>query len=205
MARSKLVLLAFATALGVAFVPFVLPTGPTGIDPTQFLTGGRFFVASAVIFLGGILTSMTPCVWPLIPITVGVFGARQASSRGRAVVLTSAYVIGMGVVFATLGVVAAMAGKAFGPSLGNAYVAVGLSIFLLALAASMFGAFELALPSSLATKLNTVGGGGLLGAFLMGAVSGFLAAPCTGPVLSGVLAFVSRTQDPVLGAALLFI
>src|SRR5439155_13564822 len=137
--------------------------------------------------------------------TVGVFGARQADSRGRAVILTTAYVVGMGIVFAALGVTAALAGKAFGTALGNVWVTSGLAGFLLALASSMFGAFELALPSGLATRLNNVGGGGLIGALLMGAVSGFLAAPCTGPVLSGVLAYVSRTQDPVLGATLLFI
>jgi thiol:disulfide interchange protein DsbD len=73
------------------------------------------------------------------------------------------------------------------------------------LASSMFGAFELALPTGLATKLNNVGGGGVIGALLMGSVAGFIAAPCTGPVLTGVLAWVSRTQDPVVGAALLFV
>jgi thiol:disulfide interchange protein DsbD len=75
----------------------------------------------------------------------------------------------------------------------------------LVLASSMFGAFEMALPAGLAGKLNTVGGGGYLGALLMGSVSGFLAAPCTGPVLTGVLAYVSRTQDPVIGGGLLFV
>lgn len=206
MARSKVLLLGVAAALGIAFIPFILPTGPTaGLDASKFLAGGQFAVAAGVIFLGGLLTSLTPCVYPLIPITVGVFGARQADSRGRAVILTTAYVVGMGVVFATLGVVAALAGKAFGTALGNPLVAIGIAVFLLALSSSMFGAFELALPPGLATKLGTVGGGGLVGAVLMGAVSGFLAAPCTGPVLSGVLTFVSRTQDPLLGGALLFI
>jgi thioredoxin:protein disulfide reductase len=206
MARSKVLLMALAAAAGIVVIPAILPAGPTGgLDAAKFLAGGQFAIAAGVIFLGGLLTSLTPCVYPLIPITVGVFGARQAESRARAVVLTLAYVVGMGAVFASLGVVAALAGKAFGTSLGNAWVALGLAAFMLALASSMFGAFELALPSGLATKLNGVGGGGFIGAFLMGAVSGFLAAPCTGPVLSGVLAFVSRTQDAKLGASLLFI
>lgn len=206
MARSKIVLLAIAAALGIAFVPFLIPAGPTtSLDASKLLAGGQFAVAAGVIFLGGLLTSLTPCVYPLIPITVGVFGARQADSRGRAIILTTAYVVGMGLVFATLGVVAALAGKAFGTALGNPLVAIGIGLFLLALAASMFGAYELALPSSLATRLNTVGGGGLIGALLMGAVSGFLAAPCTGPVLSGVLTYVAQTQDPLLGGSLLFI
>ncbi len=151
------------------------------------------------------LTSLTPCVYPLIPITVGVFGARQADSRGRAFLLTTSYVVGMGLVFASLGVFAALSGKAFGSLLGNGWVLLFLAGFMVLLAASMFGAFELALPTGLATKLNGVGGGGVIGAMLMGSVAGFLAAPCTGPVLSSVLAWVAQTKDPFIGGALLFI
>lgn len=205
MKASKVWALAALAAIGLALVPSLIPTGPTsGLDASEFLASGRLFIATGVIFLGGFLTSLTPCVYPLIPITVGVFGARQADSRGRALVLTTSYVVGMGLVFSALGVFAALSGRAFGSALGNSWLVVGLAIFLVVLATSMFGAFELALPSSLATKLNTVGGGGVIGALLMGSVAGFLAAPCTGPVLTGVLAWVSRTQDPVLGAGLLF-
>lgn len=206
MKRSTVLTLASLAAVGLVFVPSLIPTGPTSaLDASSLLASGRLFVAAGVIFLGGFLTSLTPCVYPLIPITVGVFGARQAESKGRALVLTTAYVVGMGAVFSALGVFAALSGRAFGSMLGNSWVVVGLAVFMVVLATSMFGAFELALPSSLATKLNGVGGGGLIGALLMGSVAGFLAAPCTGPVLTGVLAWVSQTQDPVLGALLLFI
>jgi thiol:disulfide interchange protein DsbD len=202
----KIFVLAALAALGLALVPAILPAGPTsGLDAASYLDSGSLVLAAGVIFLGGLLTSLTPCVYPLIPITVGVFGARKASSRGQALLLTTAYVVGMGVVFSALGVFAALSGKAFGSALGNSWLVVGLAGFMVVLAASMFGAFELALPPSLATRLNTVGGGGFLGALLMGSVAGFLAAPCTGPVLTGVLAWVARTQDPVLGAALLFV
>ena len=157
------VALLFAVALAV--VPELLPTGPsTSLDASGLLASGRFPLALGVIFLGGLLTSLTPCVYPLIPITVSVFGAKQAESRGKAILLTSAYVIGMGVVFATLGVVAALSGKVFGSVLGSNWFAWGLALFLCVLASSMFGAFEMALPSGLATKLNTVGGAGLFGA-----------------------------------------
>ena len=84
-----------------------------------------------LVFLGGLLTALTPCVYPLIPITVGVFGARPGVGRGKAVLLTSSYVVGMGVVFATLGVVAARTGAAFGQLLGHPAVAIGLAVFLL--------------------------------------------------------------------------
>lgn len=206
MRWTKVAGMAALFALGLAVLPEILPAGPTGgLDAAGFLESGRMFVAIPAIFLGGLLTSLTPCVYPLIPITVGVFGARKADSRAKATVLTSLYVVGMGLVFSALGVIAALSGKAFGSALGNPWVVSGLAVFLLVLASSMFGAFEMALPSGLANKLNTVGGGGYVGALLMGSVSGFLAAPCTGPVLTGVLAYVSRTQDPVVGGGLLFI
>lgn len=206
MKRSTLLTLSVLSALGLVFIPSLIPTGPTSsLDAASFLASGRLAVAAGVIFLGGFLTSLTPCVYPLIPITVGVFGARQADSKARALVLTSSYVVGMGVVFSALGVFAALSGKAFGSVLGNSWVVLGLAVFMVVLATSMFGAFELAVPSGLATKLGTVGGGGLVGAFLMGSVAGLLAAPCTGPVLTGVLTWVSQTRDPVLGGLLLFV
>ena len=194
-------------AVGIAILPELIPAGGPGatFDASSMLGSGQFFLAAGLIFLGGLGTSLTPCVYPLIPITVGVFGARQADSRLRATVLTTAYVVGMGIVFATLGVIAAASGKAFGNWMGNMWVAIGLATFMLILASSMFGAFELALPTGLATRLNGVGGAGILGALLMGSVAGFLAAPCTGPVLSGVLTFVATTQDMALGGGLLFI
>lgn len=206
MKRSTVLALASLSAIGLVFIPSLIPAGPTTtLDASSLLASGRLFVAAGVIFLGGFLTSLTPCVYPLIPITVGVFGARQAQSKARALVLTSSYVVGMGVVFSALGIFAALSGRAFGSVLGNTWVIVGLAVFMAVLASSMFGAFELALPSGLATKLNGVGGGGIVGALLMGSVAGFLAAPCTGPVLTGVLTWVAQTRDPVLGGGLLFI
>ena len=202
--RRKISLIALVLGLAVAVLPWVFFSG-TAINADRWLASGQLFVAAGVIFLGGFLTSLTPCVYPLIPITVGVFGARKSEGRAKSVLLTSAYVVGMGVVFAALGVAAALSGKAFGGVLGDRRVLLGLAAFLLLLALSMFGAFELALPPALAQKLGTVGGAGLGGAFLMGSASGFLAAPCTGPVLSGLLAFVAKSQRPVLGGALLFI
>jgi len=156
--------LAVLAALGLAFLPALLPTGPSAnLDAAGALGSGRLGAGALLVFLGGLLTALTPCVYPLIPITVGVFGARPGVGRGKAVLLTSSYVVGMGVVFATLGVVAARTGAAFGQLLGHPAVAIGLAVFLLVLAASMFGAFEIALPQGLALRLNSVGGAGLAG------------------------------------------
>lgn len=197
--------LAAAAALGLAVIPAALPTGPSAnLDAAGALGAGRLGAGALLVFLGGLLTALTPCVYPLIPITVGVFGARPGVGRGKAVLLTASYVVGMGMVFATLGVVAARTGAAFGQLLGHPAVAIGLAVFLLVLGASMFGAFELTLPEGLALRLNSVGGAGVAGAFLMGSVAGFLAAPCTGPVLTGLLTYVATTRNTALGAGLLF-
>ncbi len=205
-AKKKVGLIAAVVGVAVAVVPWLLPTGPSaGLDAAQFLEAGSFAIGAAVVFAGGLLTAMTPCVYPLIPITVSVFGARRAEGRGKALVLTTSYIVGMGVVFSGLGVLAAKTGQAFGSMLGHPAVVTGLAVFLLLLASSMFGAFELALPQGLQQRLNSVGGAGVTGAFLMGSVSGFLAAPCTGPVLTGLLAFVAKSQSTALGASLLFI
>jgi thiol:disulfide interchange protein DsbD len=202
----KVGILAAVCGIAVVVVPWLMPTGPgLGLDATQFLASGSWLTGAAIVFLGGLLTAMTPCVYPLIPITVSVFGARKAEGRAKALILTSSYIVGMGVVFSVLGVLAAKTGQAFGSMLGNPAVVTGLAVFLLVLATSMFGAFELALPSGLQQRLTSVGGAGVAGAFLMGSVSGFLAAPCTGPVLTGLLAFVAKTANTGLGAGLLFI
>jgi len=206
MRTSKLVGAALLVGVAVAVVPWLFPTGPsTGLDAAKYLDGGQLAFGALIVFLGGLLTACTPCVYPLIPITVGIFGARKNVSRLRSLALVTAYVFGMGVVFAALGVGAARTGAAFGAVLGSPWVAAGLAVFLLVLASSMFGAFELAVPNGMAQKLNGVGGTGLTGAFLMGSVSGFLAAPCTGPVLTGLLAFVAKTQSTALGGGLLFL
>jgi thiol:disulfide interchange protein DsbD len=155
----------------------------------------------------GVLVDLTPCVYPLIPITVSVFGAKGVS-RGRALLLATAYVLGMATLYTTLGIIVALSGGQFGTWLGDPVVVLPLVAILLALAASMFGAFDLQLPTSVQTRLNTVGGAGPFGAFLMGLVSGFISAPCTGPVLLSLLAFIAKAsaqgESLAFGASLLF-
>ena len=165
---------------------------------------GWMFLAA---FGFGFLTSLTPCVYPMIPITLAIFGARGENvTKRRAIGLATAYVGGMGATYSILGVTFAMLGKAgdFGTQLANPWIVFPLVLLFLALAASMFGAFDLNLPSSLQAKLNQVGGKGFGGAFAMGLVGGLIAAPCTGPFLAGLLAFVSTTGSVVGGGSLLF-
>ena len=147
------------------------------------------------------MLSLTP---PLIPITVGVFGARNPEHRARSAGLSATYVAGIAVTYSALGLFAALSGKAFGSALGSPWVAGAMALFLFALAASMFGAFDLSLPASLGTRLGGLGGAGYAHAFGMGLAAGVVAAPCTGPVLAGVLAFVATQRSVALGFWMLF-
>jgi thiol:disulfide interchange protein DsbD len=168
--------------------------------------GWIFVVLGA--FGAGFLTSLTPCVYPMIPITLAIFGARGKDvPRKRAITLAIAYVGGMCVMYAALGVTFAMIGKAgsFGTQLASPYVVFPLVILFLTLAASMFGAFELNLPSSVQARLNQIGGKGFGGAFAMGLVGGLIAAPCTGPFLASLLLYVSTSGNALGGGGLLFV
>lgn len=151
-------------------------------------------------FIGGLLTCATPCVYPMIAITVSIFGAKQAESRRQAVLLSLSFVMGIAVLFTTLLVGAALTGGLFGSALQKWWVNAGIAIVMAAMAASMFGAFELTLPEGLMQRLSGVGGVGYGGAFALGLVSSLIAAPCTGPVLTGVLLWIGKTQSVVLGA-----
>jgi thiol:disulfide interchange protein DsbD len=204
-ARLSLAVLAFA---GVAYLPGVLSAGPSGAS-TDLQLGALLaegsVLAFAVAFAGGVATSLTPCVYPLIPITVSIFGARKAASRGEAAALSGLYVLGIAAMYSSLGVAAALTGKAFGSVMQNPAVIGFVALVLAAMSASMFGAFELRLPASWQSRLSGVGGAGRAGAFGMGLVSGIIAAPCTGPVLAAALTFVAATGSAPFGFSIMFV
>jgi len=192
--------------LAVLLIPLTALAGGDGSLFEEYEAKGWVWM-----FLGafgfGFLTSLTPCVYPMIPIVVGVFGARDEDvTRKKAFALATLYVLGMGMLFATLGLVFALVGKktGFGSILANPWVVIPIVSFYAILAASMFGAFELNLPASWQARLNRVGGKGYVGAFGLGLVGGLTAAPCTGPFLAGMLAFVAASANPAVGFSLLF-
>jgi thiol:disulfide interchange protein DsbD len=178
------------------------------MQASALLSQGYFF-AFLSVFVGGVLTSLTPCVYPMISITLAIFGARgqggEKVPRGRALLLALVYVEGMAVMYTALGVSFGLAGKAFGTFMASPWVMLPVAGLLLVMAASMFGAFEMALPVSLQTRLSQVGGKGFGGAFIMGLVGGIIAAPCTGPVLASILAYVATTRSVAVGGSLLFV
>ncbi len=158
-------------------------------------------VALGASYVFGLATGLTPCVYPMIAITVSVFGAREAKSRLEGTLLSLTFVVGIVCLFTPLGVVSALTGKGFGAALGNPWVVGALAMVFLALAASLFGAFELSLPQGLQNRLSGVGGTGYRGAFLLGLICGIVSAPCVGPFLFGLLGWIATTRNVALGSA----
>lgn len=198
---------AILTFVGVLYLPDLASSGSVGAT-SDLGIGGLLAQGSALAiaaaFAGGLLTSLTPCVYPLIPITVSVFGARKAASRGQAMLLSALYVVGIAVTYSALGVGAALTGKAFGSVMSNPVVVGLVAAVLATMAASMFGAFDLTLPAGVQARLSGVGGAGLLGALGMGLVAGVIAAPCTGPVLAAALAVIAQRGSIAGGLAVMF-
>jgi thiol:disulfide interchange protein DsbD len=160
-------------------------------------------LAYLVSFLGGVWASFTPCVYPIIPILVGVIGATGSQSRLRGFRLSVAFVLGMALTYSFLGLFAALTGRIFGQLTTHpvAYLAVGNLILLFAL--SMLGLFEIRLPGGWG-QAKPGEKKGAWAVFLMGASSGVVAAPCTVPVLGALLTFVAQTRNLVFGFTLLF-
>ena len=201
-ARSKL-LIATLVGLVIALFPLLACADEGGSDTGAFqryLAKGAF-VALGACYVGGLATSLTPCVYPMIAITVSVFGAREAKSRVQGALLSLTFVLGIVTLFAPMGVASAMTGKGFGSALGNPWVVGVIALVFGTLAASLFGAFEIALPASLNNRLSNVGGTGYRGAYLLGLVCGLVAAPCVGPFLFGLLGWIATTRNVALGSA----
>jgi thiol:disulfide interchange protein DsbD len=164
----------------------------------------RSLLAFLLVFLGGVLTSFTPCVYSMIPITISYIGGR-ARHRSHGFVLALFFVLGIAIMYSGLGLVAASTGSIFGAAMQSTTVMVVVAVIFAAMGASMLGAFDLTLPAGMQGRL-TAGAqrGGVLGAVLMGMVTGLVASPCVGPVLVVLLTFVAKTGSLFLGFWLLF-
>jgi thioredoxin:protein disulfide reductase len=147
----------------------------------------------------GFLTGLTPCVYPMIPITLAIFGVKAGTPRAKAIALATAYDAGIALTFGVLGLLVVSLHIPFGAYLSSPWVVVPLALFFAAMGLSMFGAFELALPAGVQARLSRVGGKGFTGAFLMGAVGGLIAAPCTGPALASLLFYAGIKGNATAG------
>lgn len=163
----------------------------------------NMLLALGISFAGGVMTSLTPCVYPVILITVAVFGARQARSRLQAFLLSLTFASAIILMYTSLGIVSALTGTLFGKIYTNKWFIISIAALFALMGLSLFGLFTIQLPESLRNRFAAAGKAGFAGAFVIGLVSGLLAAPCTGPVLIGILTFVSTTQSVAFGALLL--
>ena len=149
------------------------------------------------VFAIGLGLNLTPCVYPVIPLTIGFFGGQAAGSRRRVLLLACLYVAGIVVMYSALGVVAATTGKLFGALLQNRLVLAGIALVLVALSLSMFGLYDIQPPSWLMQRAGARSG--VTGAFAMGLLVGVVAAPCVAPFTVGLLTFVAERQSLALG------
>ncbi len=156
------------------------------------------------IFIAGILLSFTPCVYPMIPITLGLIGARGEGKPLKGLLLSSVFVLGIVITYSSLGVAAALTGSLFGALMQSKTVLLAIVLIFTAMALSMFGLYDIAVPSVVSSKLAGKKKKGLVGVFVLGIVAGIVASPCSSPVLASLLLYVSATQNPAHGFIMFF-
>ena len=184
------------------------------MDLTTFLPSlsGNPLKAIPFVFAGGVLTSLTPCIYPMIPITAAIVGGTSMTdgaghrSRWRPVSLTIAYVTGLALVYSALGLLAGMTGTLFGSVSTNPWLYFAMANVLLLAALAMLDVLPVRVPRRTLEWASTTGSTGRVsGAFTMGALSGLVAAPCSAPVMAAVLTWVASTKNAALGFVYLFV
>jgi thiol:disulfide interchange protein DsbD len=184
---------------------------PAGDDSqaANLLRQGSFGLIVAGFFGFGLLLALTPCVFPMIPILSGIIvGEGHQVTKTRGFVLSLIYVLGMALTYAVAGVAAGLSGALLSNALQNPWVLSGFALVFVALAFSMFGFYELQMPSFIQSRLtnssNRLKGGSLAGVFIMGVLSGLIVGPCVAAPLAGALLYIGQTGDTVLGGTALF-
>ncbi|MEA2344497.1 MAG: thioredoxin:protein disulfide reductase [Thermoanaerobaculia bacterium] len=153
-----------------------------------------------ILFVGGLALNLTPCVFPMIPITVGFFAMQSDGRRSRRFALSLAYVLGIVITYSALGVFAALSGRMFGSWLQSPAVLIGFAVLMLVLASSMFGVWEFRVPQFITNR--SAGRAGVAGALTMGLFVGIVAAPCVGPVVVALFTLVAAIAKPTIGMAM---
>ena len=183
--------------------PPVTARPPAAIE--DLLARRGWVITLVVVFLGGLALNLTPCVYPMIAITVGYFGG-QTRAVGAAFRQSLVYFLGVTLTYSVLGLVAALTGGLFGALLQSVWVLIGIAALLVGLALSMFGLYEIQPPQFLLQRASGLSAqAGYLGVFFLGTTVGVIAAPCLAPVLVALLAYVGQRGDPWLGWWLFFV
>jgi thioredoxin:protein disulfide reductase len=183
-----------------AFAPRFTGGGPAATD--SGLAGKSLPLLVALVFASGLALNLTPCVYPLIPITLGFFSRQSGGKKGGTFGLALVYVLGMSVTYSALGVFAALSGSLFGAWLQKPAVLLTIAAIVVALALSMFGLFEIQAPHFITDRTGSKSGA--VGAFTMGLFVGFVAAPCIGPFVLSLLTYVAAKGSAALGFGLFF-
>ncbi len=175
----------------------------------QLFKSGSFWLVVTFFFGAGFLLAFTPCVFPMIPILSGIIvGRGHRITKVHAFILSLSYVLGMAITYALAGVAAGFSGDLISNALQTPWVLGSFAAVFVLLSLSMFGLYELQLPTSLQSKLadtsNRLHGGHLSGVFIMGALSAIIMGPCVAAPLAGALLYISQTHDAVLGGMALF-
>ncbi len=197
-----------APAAAPAAAPVIAspPSEMSRIDAV--LQGGRLLTIVPAFILLGLGLAFTPCVLPMVPILSSIIVGEGQVSRGRGFLLSLTYSLGMAIVYTLLGVAAGLAGEGLAAALQNPWVLGAFALLIVAMSLSMFGFYELQLPSSLQSRLagasGRQSGGKLAGVFAMGAISALIVGPCVAAPLAGALVYISQTRDVVIGGAALF-
>ena len=166
--------------------------------------GAGLWLTLLGIFLGGLALNLTPCIYPLIPITVSYFGGQGGRMGGIPLIHGICYILGLAITNSVLGVVAALSGGMLGAALQSPFVLMVVAAILLALALSFFGVWELRIPAGL-TNMAAKNFGGYFGTLFMGLTLGIVAAPCLGPFILGLLTYVGQKGDVLLGFLYFFV
>jgi thiol:disulfide interchange protein DsbD len=164
-------------------------------------------LALGTLFGAGVLTSLTPCVYPMIPITAAVIGgsARDQQSRARTILLSLTYALGLALFYALMGLIAGLSGSLFGTVSASPWARFAIGNLLLLFALAMLDVFPLSAPQRLLRWAGGLGGGSFPAVFLLGATSGIVAAPCGAPAFAAVLTWVTTTRSGALGFLYLFV
>jgi thioredoxin:protein disulfide reductase len=202
----NMILPAVASAAAINSSPSasVRPTRNDDISGSMNFDNKGLLLTFFLVFAGGLALNLTPCVYPLIPITISYFGGQAQGKKGSLILHAFLYMIGMAVTYSILGVIAALTGGLFGAVYQYPPVLAGISIVMVLLALSMFDVYELRLPGFL-NRLAAGSQKGFLGTLLMGLTVGIVAAPCIGPFIIGLLTYVGNKGSVLLGLGLFFV
>jgi len=164
-------------------------------------------LAGALLFGAGLLTSLNPCIYPMIPITASALAGVnvEGRTRRRTILLTLTYVCGLALFYALLGLIAGLTGSLFGTIGASPWARLVIGNLLLVFALAMLEVIPVRLPARLSAWAGSLGGGSYPAVFLLGATSGLVAAPCGAPAFAAVLTWVATTQSAVLGFVYLFV